>query len=145
MSISFFTVKASQYFITDYLLTKYRSSIWKSNRQVGNYHSETVHPEFLGRKIIQKLYNLKYQDIQMPGPVGSRFEAEPWLASFWIREENSSACSGFIKVRIWERKQKTKWNKYAVCRLRISLPSHGKNLLQKDNFQRTTTTSKIPL
>jgi len=81
MSISFFTAKASQYFITDHLLTKYRSCIWKSNRQVGNYHSETVHPEFFGRKIIQKLYNLNYQDIQIPGPVGSRFEAEPWLAS----------------------------------------------------------------
>lgn len=31
------------------------------------------------------------QDIQNFGPINSRSAAEPWLASFWMRRENSSA------------------------------------------------------
>jgi len=51
---------------------------------------------------------LKYQDIHIPGPVGSR--SEPWLDSFWMREENSSAWSGIDQSQNLKKEAKNKMN-----------------------------------
>lgn len=55
----------------------------------GIHQSQTVRT-WSWRKI-KVVYTSKDQDIQYFGLINSRSAAGPWLASFWIRDENSSA------------------------------------------------------
>lgn len=71
-----------------------QSIAWKTKELCNETFSSAIinlYPVEAGFWNVEVVYNSGGQDLQNFGAINSRSVAEPWVASFWMREENSPA------------------------------------------------------
>lgn len=79
---------------------------WRQPQQMLDHYDKN-------QKVTSRVWRSEVQDIHNLGPINSRSAAEPWVASFWMRDKN------FLNLQIVKRDQSSYLGEQKLYHLRI--------------------------